>query len=102
MPNVSDPQEVWRWIKSDHGELNDTFWLLKAWRGTGFTNVEWEQVQDVDEFVANLKILMTEHCSTHFGQLNGGPRVTVATWVWLLRTAWERSRKKEAPSVDTH
>ena len=82
MPNVSDPLEVWRWIKGDHGKIHDTYWTLRAQREAGLSD---EQFKNLD--ASKLPAIFEKHCSHHFGQLHGRARLSVATLAWIMKQA---------------
>lgn len=82
MPNVSDPTEIWRWIKADHGVLHDTYWTIRAAREAGLTAKQFATLD-----ASKLDSLFAEHCSHHFGQLHGRARLNTATLAWVMRRA---------------
>ena len=99
-PNVTDPGEMWRWIRETAVSLYDTFWSVAA-----FTKARAEfddntlAAMDPDVVLGHIKELYNR-VSYHFGQGSGGPRITPATRLWVLRSAL-RLATQERPDMVT-
>ena len=87
MPNVIDPDEVWRWIKNDHGSYYDNFWQQRA-MATAFNNEQRIALAgcNVETFSQNVR----DACSCiglHAGQHEQGVYMSTSSLVWALRLA---------------
>lgn len=89
MPNVVDPDEVWRWIKDDHGITYDTYWDERAKR-LALTSEQWLEVSRCsrarENFQRNIHATIGL-MGVHGGQNGQGPMLTTASIVWVIRRA---------------
>ena len=86
-PDVADPDEVWRWIKSDSRPFYETYWAHRAMNL--LADDERAALERVDLGVLREVLSQTGY---HCGQAHGGVRVKPSTMAWALRTAIANSR----------
>jgi len=89
MPNVLDASAIWLWIKSDHGVMHDTYWVMRGMKESGLT---LKQVARIKPRKLNQTL---SRAGFHFGQNAGGIRLTTATLAWVFSTAWKESMTKK-------
>ena len=80
-PDVSDPSEIWSWIRSNRigkSGLYNTYWYEEAIAESGV---------DLSKFSADRLFALESECGVHFGQLTGRARLKVSTIAWALRKA---------------
>jgi hypothetical protein len=84
MPNVADPAEVWAWIARDHGNMYETYWVMRA---IAMSGVSQDQMASFDK---DMVPKLMDQCGLHFGQMAGRCRLTPATLAWAIRKACEQ------------
>ena len=93
MPDVNCKNEVFRWIKSDHGTFYDTFWSGKSLE---LADIDLESAlkdcKDPKEktafYLERYEFYLNKHSSSHFGQFVGGCKLKPATRAWILKKAY--------------
>jgi len=92
MPDVSDKDEVFKWIKSSHGDFYDTFWGTKALKISGVNlDKAFENSKDPEAkaaFFLERYNFYYAQTSSHFGQHNGGCKHKSETKAWIIRKAY--------------
>lgn len=85
-PNVADPNCMWEWIKDSHGGMTNLFWIDKAFKEADLTREQTKMIErNAKEFIRIVSNKITSQTGIHFGQNSGGARVTLSTWVWVMR-----------------
>lgn len=92
MPNVRDEKEVWKWIKSDHVSMYETFWAYRAIKKIDLKDIELhiknsDNPDAVQAFFFERVKFNYKNTSPHFNQSSGGCRITNATREWIIRKA---------------
>lgn len=88
-PNVDDPNEMWNWIKEDHGSLNNLFWINKGFEKVNLTEVQKKLISKKSKRFIEITKKVLNRTGTHFGQHSGGSRTTVSTWAWVIRESFK-------------
>lgn len=96
MPNVTDAEAVWDWIRITHASFYDVFWRDKAME----LAQRWHPTVQIalarPEALALCKDLLRHHTSLHFRQSAGGGIVnTVGTLAWVYVEAAKRFEAKD-------
>lgn len=97
MPDVRDKEEVFKWIKSSHGTIYDTFWAEISFEmadcnlDDAFKNVDNPKAK-MDFFIERIKFYSGE-TSSHFGQSSGGSRMKPSTRAWVIKKSFSDTFK---------
>jgi len=88
-PDVYEKEEMFNWIKKDHGVFYNTFWEEKA---LSFSEIDPSRIkcyEDHIKFLARYRFLLNNKAGFHFGQLSGGMRLKTSTKAWILKKSIE-------------
>ena len=77
-PDVTDPAEMWRWIRSTRHPFYDSLWGMK---GIGMAQMDGVELSNLDlgKLQENLK-----KCGLHVMQNTGGARIKPSTYAWAI------------------
>ena len=92
MPDVHDKEEVFKWIKSNHGTIYDTFWSLESLKISGCNVEDALNKSENPDLKAKLFLerykFHLEKTSSHFGQFAGGCKLKTTTRAWIIKKAF--------------